>query len=265
MVILAWQQTFVEILEADSFLDDHSAAVMEATINPAVRPRRDRQLSAQALRNIAAADPSPPDGGDDPEDAESVNLTFIIDDIWKDYISTCYHLNDDTVPVTMIDAFNSPTRDKWIKGLTSEVISHINNNTMTPPVDPSSLPPGVKPIPLDVVLKVKRNGIYKVRAVVKGWKMRAGIDFNDTFAPVPAITVLRILFALSAKYNWKIKAGDVHTAFLLSPMDSDVWVIVPNWFVRNPSGAETGYSIRKLLRGVPGIPQGPRLFHKKES
>ena len=26
---------------------------------------------------------------------------------------------------------------------------------------------------------------------------------------------------------------------------------------------ETGYTIRKLLKGVPGIPQGPRLFHKK--
>ena len=91
----------------------------------------------------------------------------------------------------------------------------------------------MKPIPLDVVLKIKRDGRFKVRAVVKGYKMKAGIDFNDTFAPVPAITVLRVLFALSAKYSWNVKAGDVHTAFLCSPIDSDVWVRVPNWFVEN--------------------------------
>ena len=125
----------------------------------------------------------------------------------------------------MTAAFNSPSRDKWIKGLVNEVISHHTNDTMSDPVDPATLPPGVKPIPLDVVLKIKRNGIHKVRAVVKGYRMKAGLDFNDTFAPVPAITVLRILFALSAKYNWNIKAGDVHTAFLCSPIDSDVWVL----------------------------------------
>jgi hypothetical protein len=46
-------------------------------------------------------------------------------------------------------------------------------------------------------------------------------------------------------------------------MDALVYVLVPNWFCSNPAGAETGYSIRRLLKGVPGIPQGPRLFHKK--
>ena len=118
-------------------------------------------------------------------------------------------------------------------------------------------------MPCDCILKVKRDGIYKIRAIIKGFRMAKGLDYNETFAPVPCMAVIRFFLALAAHLDWEIKQGDVHTAFLCADMDTDVWVSVPNWFKVGASGKETGYTIRKLLKGVPGIPQGPRLFHKK--
>ena len=48
-------------------------------------------------------------------------------------------------------------------------------------------------------------------------------------------------------------------------MDTDVYILVPNWFCNEATGKELGYTIRKLIKGVPGIPQGPRLWHKKSN
>ena len=45
-------------------------------------------------------------------------------------------------------------------------------------------------------------------------------------------------------------------------MDTDLFMAVPNWFCKNPNGGETGYTIRKALKAIPGVPQGPRLWGK---
>ncbi len=54
--------------------------------------------------------------------------------------------------------------------------------------------------------------------------MQEGLDFNETFAPVPVITTIRMLFALAAKYDWEIKQGDVNTAFLGAAFTTDFTV-----------------------------------------
>jgi hypothetical protein len=82
-----------------------------------------------------------------------------------------------------------------------EVNAHIKNKTLGKRIDPKDLPAGRKPIPLDVILKIKRDGTVKARGIIKGFHMTAGLDFNETFAPVPCVTVLRFFFALAAKYD----------------------------------------------------------------
>jgi hypothetical protein len=72
-----------------------------------------------------------------------------------------------------------------------------------------------------------------------------------------------LLLALAAKFDWEVKQGDVDTAFLCSDVDSEMYVAVPNWFCKDATGSETGFTIRRLLKGVPGIPQGSLLFYKK--
>ena len=151
----------------------------------------------------------------------------------------------------------SPHKRAWLEALTKEWRSHQDLKTMTEAIDPKDLPPGTRPIPFDLIGKVKRDGTYKCRGIVKGYHMRAGIDFNETFATVPCLSSLRFFLALATKHDWDVWQGDVSTAFLASDMDTDLFMAVPNWFCENPTGAETGYTIRKALKAIPGVPQGP--------
>ena len=50
--------------------------------------------------------------------------------------------------------------------------------------------------------------------------MTEGIDYNETFAPVPCLSSFRMLFAIAAKFDWEILQGDVSTAFLSAKMDT---------------------------------------------
>ena len=94
--------------------------------------------------------------------------------------------------------------------------------------------------------------------------MQQGDTYNETFAPVPNISTMRLLFALGAKNNWEIKQGDVATAFLCASMDTEVYVSIPKWFSNNPAEHRAkGFTIHRLLKAVPGIPQGPRLWNNK--
>jgi len=260
-VTLLYQQPFTTFMDAAQ-AQRYSSESVDLPTDPRGRSGRVREPSGQALRNLA--------GGD------AVNM---LDEIFPIYYDTV--LASVGCPSSVPKALAGPNRVKWWASLQRERAQHVKHNTFGPAVDPKSLPPGHKPIALDCILKEKRDGTPKTRAILKGYRMTAGVDYNETFAPVPCLTLLRALFALAARYDWEIKQGDVATAFLSSDMDCDLWAAVPNWFDVDSSEFEredmsedevalrlkklSGYTIRKVQKGVPGIPQGPRLFHKKTS
>ena len=88
----------------------------------------------------------------------------------------------------MPKALAGPDRVKWWAALQREVAQHKKNGTFGPPLDPKDLPPGRKAIPFDCILKLKRDGTPKVRGIMKGYRMTEGIDYNETFAPIPCLT-----------------------------------------------------------------------------
>lgn len=95
--------------------------------------------------------------------------------------------------------------------------------------------------------------------------MQAGLHFNETFAPVPQISTFRTLLAVATQEDWEVKAGDVNTAFLEPRIDTLIWVKVPNYFNAKPSLSDSGFSFHQVLAGIPGIPQGPRLWYRRIS
>jgi hypothetical protein len=104
----------------------------------------------------------------------------------------------------MAEALAGPDAEGWIEALNKEVSQHNKNGPGTF-VDPTKLPPGSKGIPLNVVLNIKRDGTLKVRGIIKGFNMTQGIDFNETFAPVPCISALCYFFCMAAMYDWEYK------------------------------------------------------------
>jgi hypothetical protein len=166
-------------------------------------------------------------------------------------------------PKNIQTALTGPDGEKWRSSLNREFAQHVANGTFGEAIDPKDLPPGRKAVPFDLVLAIKRDGTRKARGIMKGYRMTQGLDYNETFAPVPCISMLRFMFATTAKLDWEAKQGDVDTAFLCSDMDSELYAAVPNWFRKDATGTETGFTIRRVLKGVPGIRQGSFLFYKK--
>ena len=96
--------------------------------------------------------------------------------------------------------------------------------------------------------------------------MQGGIHFNDTHAPVPSVTCVRLILALTASGRRHLTQMDVKTAFLNAPIDIELDVILPEGF--GTGGDDKQYSSamgrrRRVLTAIPGCPQGSRVWRKK--
>ena len=173
-----------------------------------------------------------------------------------------------TEPRSYNEAVANDDAPDWIKAVESEIASHVKNGTFGEPITKEELrTKGLRSVPLGDVFKLKRCGRKKYRIVVRGYLLRAGIEFNETFAPITYITTLRLLLALATKFNWEIKQGDVGTAFLCTDLDTEIYITMPKAVLAHNKAVATaeaeGKTVYRLLKGVPGIPQGSRLFSKK--
>ena len=70
-------------------------------------------------------------------------------------------------------------------------------------------PKGVIPIGCKWVFKKKIGAdgqveTYKARLVVKGFRQKQGIDYDETFSPVAILKSIRISLATAVYYDYKI-------------------------------------------------------------
>ena len=171
-------------------------------------------------------------------------------------------------PRTAYEAMRSPQRQMWIEAMNREIACHEKNATF------GGLKSVAKAIPADWVFKIKYRGgdvdidrleskCFKARVVIRGQYMREGVHYTDTFAPVAKQTTIRALLAFASKHACHLSGGDVETAFLTAKMDREVVVkMPPYWGERGISPEQKVAGTRLLLKGIPGIPQGSRLFYQ---
>ena len=111
-----------------------------------------------------------------------------------------------------------------------------------------------------------KKGIYKARIVMLGQHMQGGVHFNDTHAPVPSVTCVRIILALTASARRHLTQMDVKTAFLNAPMDIELDVLLPEGFgtgVDDQQYSSLTGRRRRALTAIPGCPQGSRVWRQK--
>jgi hypothetical protein len=93
---------------------------------------------------------------------------------------------------------------------------------------------------------VTRN---KARLVAKGYAQVAGLDFEETFAPVARLESIRILLAYAAYHSFRLFQMDVKSAFLNGPIKEEVYVEQPPGF-EDDSYPDHVYKLSKALYGL---------------
>lgn len=100
---------------------------------------------------------------------------------------------------------------------------------------------------------------FKARLVAKGLAQKAGIDFNETFAPVAKLTSIRVVLALTAKYDWLAHQMDVKTAFLSGDLNEVIYMQQPEGYVDPTRPVEF---VCKLKKSLYGLKQATRMWNQ---
>jgi hypothetical protein len=161
-------------------------------------------------------------------------------------------------PQTVKEALACADADLWQQAMDDEIRSLLENQTWI--WEP--IPPGVRPVPVKWVFKIKRDASgnierYKARLVAKGFLQREGVDYTEVFAPVSKHTSLRTLLAIVAAKDLELQHLDVTTAFLNGDLDETLYMQPPPGYERGP-----GIGCR-LQRSIYGLKQAPRQWYSK--
>ncbi|WVZ63781.1 LOW QUALITY PROTEIN: hypothetical protein U9M48_013386 [Paspalum notatum var. saurae] len=142
-----------------------------------------------------------------------------------------------------------------------EELENFERNHIWDLVEP---PPNCRPIGTKWVFKNKQgeNGKVvrnKARLVAQGFCQKEGIDYEETFAPVARLEVIRILLAFAASKGFKLQQMDVKSAFLNGFIEQEV-------YVRQPPGFESAKfpdRVYKLRKALYGLKQAPRAWYAR--
>nr|GEU75311.1 hypothetical protein [Tanacetum cinerariifolium] len=114
----------------------------------------------------------------------------------------------------------------------------------------------------------------KTRIVVRGYRQEEGIEFEESFALVALMEVIRIFLEYAAHKGFTVYQMDVKTAFLHGSLKEDVYVCQPKGFIDFDYPSHV-YKLKKALYGLklaprawltnpPVIPSSPTEKHLKE-
>lgn len=125
------------------------------------------------------------------------------------------------------------------------------------------LPEGKKALKTMVVFKKKRDAQgrvvrHKCRIVINGKDQP--LHSLETFAPTAQATSIRVVTSLAATQGWELHTMDVNTAFLQSPIDTEVYARQPPGEKKlGPDGRELVWRLKKSLYGLR---QAPRNWNR---
>ncbi|KAH0638936.1 hypothetical protein KY285_035522 [Solanum tuberosum] len=114
------------------------------------------------------------------------------------------------------------------------------------------------------IFRVKQNSDgtlnkYKARLVSEGFTQRPGIDYIETFSPVPKHITVRVILSLDVSKDWNLCQLGVNNAFLHGHLTEDVYMAQPQGFV---DSTRPDY-VCKLHKALYGLKQAPRAWYSE--
>lgn len=167
---------------------------------------------------------------------------------------------DPDEPKTYNQLMKSENVKHWMKVMDEEYYSLIENETWIL----EKLPPGFVPLRHKWIGKYKEayNGVearWKARLTVVGSSQRHKIDFNETYAPVPKQSAIRIFLSYAAAMDLEMIQFDIKTAFLYATLKEVIYMTQPEGYV--VKGKEDHYC--RLLKSLYGLKQTPYEWNEE--
>nr|GFA17948.1 putative RNA-directed DNA polymerase [Tanacetum cinerariifolium] len=94
----------------------------------------------------------------------------------------------------------------------------------------------------------------KAPLVAKGYSQKEGIDFEESFAPISRLEVVRLFVVYVAHKSFLVYQMDVKTTFLYGPLRKEVYINQPDGFV-DPYHPDQVYHLNKALYGLKQAPK----------
>ncbi|GKA01881.1 retrovirus-related pol polyprotein from transposon TNT 1-94 [Tanacetum coccineum] len=101
----------------------------------------------------------------------------------------------------------------------------------------------------------------KAHLVTKEYAQKEGINFEESFAPVAQLEVVRLFGAYVAHKSFLVYQMDIKTTFLYVPLKEEVYVNQLDGFV-DPYHPDQVYCLKKALYGLK---QAPRAWYDELS
>ena len=125
-------------------------------------------------------------------------------------------------------------------------------------------PKSCKPISMKWVYKLKKNPLdevvkHKSRLVVKGYRQREMIDYDEVFALLAHFESIHIFIVLEAQECWSLHHLDVKSAFLNGEIKEEIYVSQSDGYVKE--GNEEW--VLKLKKALNGLKQAPKAWNSK--
>ncbi|GJV39429.1 retrovirus-related pol polyprotein from transposon TNT 1-94 [Tanacetum coccineum] len=152
------------------------------------------------------------------------------------------------------------TDDSWIVAMQEELNQFIANDIWELVPQPRNMTIiGTKWVFRN---KLDENGIVsqnKARLVAQGYNQQEGIDYDETYAPVARLELIKILLAYACALDFKLFQMDVKSAFLNYFINEEVYVAQPPGFI----DFEKPDHVYKLKKALYGLKQAPKAWYDR--
>jgi hypothetical protein len=133
------------------------------------------------------------------------------------------------------EATKEPDAPQFIEAMVREVTDQMGNKKNSIMLR-KDVPKGASILPAVWQMKRKRNiktqaiKKWKARLNIDGSRMKAGVHYDETYAPVASWNSVRMLLAMSAMNNWCTKQIDYVLAYPQSPVENTLYMVIPKGF-----------------------------------
>ena len=234
----------------DSILSNPSAdRVTDLDLNslPIKRTRRPNQIRQANLNIVALAT----------NEADDIDF-----EMWTNAVLALAATEpDSTMNPTFKQAMAGPYQKEFIVAIKKEYASLEENKVFQ---EYATIPHGIRPLGTKLVLKVKETENAtdpvncKGRLCAQGFNQIETVNYHETYAPVACYDSLRMFLAILITLDYEIDTVDVITAFLLSDLQEEIYIKVPDGYIRKDPNTK----YLRLLKTLYGLKQSPHMWNK---